>query len=219
MVNCRSRTSRAGFGCRRRGLHVALGLLAYLEHAPEDVRVTESATLLLVTGPPGTGKSTLAEHAAGALGASVLGWDWVMAGLKPYEKVQDALGRLSHIEYRGVGWSIMLSLATSQLRRGRSVVLDGVARAVEVDAVRATASAMPGVRLVLVVTSCSDAAAHRARIEGRRRDIPGWHELEWADVEKVLAGWQPPEGADLHLDATSPLASNRDRLVEVLAHR
>jgi MoxR-like ATPase len=33
--------------------------------------------LLLMTGPPATGKSTLAEAAARAAGGPVLAWDWV----------------------------------------------------------------------------------------------------------------------------------------------
>ena len=113
----------------------------------------------------------------------------------------------------------MLSLATSELRRGRSVVLDGVARDLEVDAVRAAVSATPNVRLVVVVTSCADTPLHRTRIEGRRRNIPGWHELEWADVENVLAGWQPPVGGDLYLDATAALVTNCDRLAALLDGR
>lgn len=178
--------------------------------------MTQSPTLLLITGPPATGKSTLAEHAADTLGASVLGWDWVMAALTPYDPVQDVLGRLSHVQHRSVGWSIMLSVATSQLRQGRSVILDGVARDLELEAIRAAAQATPGTRLLVVVTSCRDISKHRSRVEGRRRDIPGWHELTWVDVENVLARWQAPEGADLYVDAAETLTTNRDRLTTLL---
>ena len=48
-------------------------------------------TLLLITGPPGTGKSSLAERAADHLGAAVLGWDWAMAGLRGIAPVQAAV--------------------------------------------------------------------------------------------------------------------------------
>jgi len=138
--------------------------------------VGDEPTLLLVTGPPGTGKSTLAEAAARTLGAPVLAWDWVMAGMTRFDGVQAALREMDHLAHRSVGWSILWNLAVAQLRHGRSVVLDGTARDPEVDGTRRTA-ADTGARGVVAVTSCRDRAVHRARIEGRSRGIPGWHEL------------------------------------------
>ena len=82
-------------------------------------------TLLLLTGPPGTGKSSLAERAATACPSA--GWDWVMAAMTEFDVVQAALRDMSHADHRRVGWSVMWNLATAQLRRGASVVLDGVA--------------------------------------------------------------------------------------------
>jgi len=87
-----------------------------------------SLTLVLVTGLPGTGKSTMAEIAAEALGAPVLGHDWAMSGLRPYPEIQTALDEMDPSGHRAVGWSIISALAREQLRRGSSVVLDGVAR-------------------------------------------------------------------------------------------
>jgi hypothetical protein len=60
----------------------------------EDVDVEEPAstltatTLVLVTGPPATGKSTLAERAAAMLAAPVFSWDWAMAALRPFTTIQ-----------------------------------------------------------------------------------------------------------------------------------
>ena len=163
-------------------------------------------TLLLVTGPPGTGKSTLAEAAADTLGAPVLAWDWVMAGMTRFDGIQAALRDMDRLAHRWVGWSILWNLAVAQLRHGRSVVLDGVARGPEVDGTRRTA-ADTGARCVIAVTSCRDVAAHRERIEGRVRGIPGWQELDWDHVSGFLARWEPPL-ADVCLDAMDPLADN-----------
>jgi predicted kinase len=173
-------------------------------------------TLVLLTGPPGTGKSTLAGAAAEVLEAPVLGWDWAMAGLTGFEPLQAAMREMDAPTYRSVGWSVLWNLAAQQLRRGASAVLDGVARAPQVARTRELA-ASEGAGALVVATSCRDPGAHRSRIEGRTRDIPGWHELTWDHVERVVAGWQVPEGVDLHLDAADPLDHNVDRLVERLA--
>ena len=72
--------------------------------------------LVLITGLPGSGKSTMAEVAGPALGAPVLGHDWAMSGLRPFPEVQEALDAMGVRGHRGVGWSVLWALARSQLR-------------------------------------------------------------------------------------------------------
>jgi hypothetical protein len=70
-----------------------------------DLGMGAEPRLLLVTGPPDTGKSTVAEAGAERLGASVFAWDWVMAGLTPFDEIQSALRGLDLVSFRRVGWS------------------------------------------------------------------------------------------------------------------
>jgi predicted kinase len=172
--------------------------------------------VVLITGLPGSGKSSMAEVAGRALGAPVLGHDWAMSGLRPFAEVQDALDSMGTRGHRGVGWSLLWALARSQLRLGSSVVLDGVARTPEVDGTRAVA-AEEGAASLVVMTTCRDAGLHRARLEGRERHIPNWYELDWDRVERARASWIPPEGIDLVLDAAMPVEENAERLRTVLA--
>jgi hypothetical protein len=158
----------------------------------------------------------MADVAATELGAPVLGHDWAMSGLRPYPEVQAALDAMGQRGHRGVGWSILWALGRSQLRRGISVVLDGVARAPEVAGTRAVAEE-EGVPSLVVVTECADAELHRERIEGRTRGIPNWYELEWDHVERARYEWVPLDDIDLVLESADQVTDNADLLQYVLA--
>ena len=175
--------------------------------------------VVLVTGLQGSGKSTMAAAVGEALGAPVLGHDRAMSGLRPFPEMQDALDAMGLRGHRGVGWSLLWALALSQLRQGSSVVLDGVARDPEVQETRRVA-AEEGAGSLVVMTSCDDVALHRSRVEGRRRQIPNWYELDWDHVERARSSWVDPEGLDLVLDAGAPAEENAEQLRAVLAtHR
>jgi hypothetical protein len=137
----------------------------------------------------------------------VLGWDWAMAALTGFDDLQAVLRTMDPARHRAVGWSILGSLALAQLRSGRSVILDGVARAAEVAGCRRLA-ADAGAECIVVVTACSDPEVHRSRIEGRTRGIPGWQELEWDAVAASVGRWEAPPQPDLVLDAVAPLEAN-----------
>ena len=163
--------------------------------------------LVLVTGLPGTGKSTMADVAAAEVGAPVLAHDWAMSGLRPYPELQEALDAMGLRGHRGVGWSILWALARSQLRRGQRVVLDGVARAPDVAGCR-TVAQEEGAPSFVVMTQCPDPELHRRRIEGRQRGIPGWYELDWDHVARARVEWEALADVDVALDAATTVAQN-----------
>jgi predicted kinase len=172
--------------------------------------------LVLVTGLQSTGKSTMAEVAGSELGAPVLAHDWAMSGLRPFPEIQRALDAMDPPGHRVVGWSLLWALARAQLRMGSSVVLDGVARGPEVAGTRRVAEE-EGAGSLVVMTTCVDVTMHRSRVEGRRRQIPNWYELEWAHVERARSTWVSPSGVDLVLEAGDPLDDNGDRLRQSVA--
>jgi predicted kinase len=173
--------------------------------------VDRSPILVLVTGIPGTGKSTVSNVVAAILGSSVLAHDWAMSGLRPYAEIQSVLDRMN-LGHRNVGWSILTALARAQLVDGRSVVLDGVARAPQIDQCQALVDEL-GVALVVIATECADRVVHRLRIEGRERAIPGWYELTWEEeeVDKALGYWEQPT-ADLVIDTTASRVEVEERI-------
>jgi len=146
----------------------------------------------------------MAEALSRRLGASVLGWDWAMGALTGFESVWASIRALEGPDYRAIGWSLLWSLAEAQVRGGRSVVLDGVARDPEVAKTLALAQRI-GAEAHVVALRCSDAAERRRRVDGRRRQIPGWHELTLEHVEDAQRGWEIPAGVEERIEtATNP---------------
>jgi hypothetical protein len=160
--------------------------------------------IILVTGRQGTGKSTIAARCSDHLHAPVFAWDWCMAALTSFPTLQPAVERLDRDAYRELGWSMVFQNARAQLRLGLDAVLDGMAGDESVRATRALGEELEVPSLV-VLTTCDDAAVQRSRIEGRQRNIPGWHELAWEQVERSRATWSPPTDVDLTLDSTRPI--------------
>ena len=160
-----------------------------------------SPILILVSGLPGAGKSTLAEGLGRALGCPVFAKDWLEA----------ALWRSGVQREQGSGWAgyeLLTALAESQLRLGQSAILDCVAgREVLRRQWQALADQFQaGFRPVECV--CADTALHQARLAVRQRGIPGWYELDWAEVERVRARYESWETERLVLDMAQPRAQN-----------
>ena len=174
--------------------------------------------LVLVTGLQGTGKSTIAARCADLLDAPVLAWDWVMASLTPFERVQETLEALHRQTYRAVGWAVMWQLSRAQLQRSMSVVLDGLARSDEVTTTRALAREH-GAECLVVLTTCDDPELHRSRVEGRTRGIPGWYELIWDHVAETRRTWTPPADVDVVLDCGQSIEHNVTVLQTLVQHR
>jgi predicted kinase len=171
--------------------------------------------LVLITGLPGTGKSTVAQDAADLLDAVVLSHDWAMSGLRPHPAIQEALDAMEPPGHGPVGWSVLRALARSELRRRRSVVLDGVAREAEIRHCHQL-SQDEGAKFVVVLVECADPGVHRSRIESRNRAIPDWYELSWEEVERSRVRWSRPSHVDLRLDSTMSHTTNKGLLADLL---
>ncbi len=116
----------------------------------------------------------------------------------------------------GTGKSVVVeAVARHQLALGRTVVVDAVNAVDEARGQWRDLARAAGVPLHFVEVVCSDAALHRQRLEGRRRDIEGFAEPTWGSVQRVRAEFAPWADAALQVDSVRPL----DEVVAtVLAH-
>lgn len=144
--------------------------------------------MIVFSGLPGTGKSTLADAVAKNLRIPVFNKDWLEASL-----LRCGVAPTTPEKPLGAGYDLLTTLAERQLRLDQSVILDSVA---STEAIRNTWHRLAthfGADWRVIECICTDEARHRSRLQGRERSIPGWHELTWADVQKVkqyFAEWE-----------------------------
>ncbi len=160
--------------------------------------------LIVFTGLPGTGKSRIAEAVARELGIPVFAKDWLEATLIRCE-LQPAEGGPP---LGSTGYQLLTTLAERQLQLDQSVILDSVASTLSIRAEWRSLAQTYQAAWRVIECVCSDEAAHRNRMNVRQRGIPGWHELNWSDVEHVRAYYAPWDEERLILDAVNPLANN-----------
>jgi predicted kinase len=160
--------------------------------------------LIIFTGLPGKGKSTIAEAVGRELGIPVFAKDWVEGALKSTDLVTE-----SSEKYLGsAGYALLTVLAERQLMLGQSVILDSVASTESIRKAWKTLGEKYNADWHVVECICSDIALHRKRLSERQRGIPGWYELKWAEVEYVISYYFPWIEEHLILDSLLPIDEN-----------
>lgn len=172
----------------------------------------EPSTLVLITGLPGVGKSTLAEAVGRRLGIPVFALDWLLGAA-----VQSRACR-PDADWAELGRRLLLMLAHRQFLFGQSAILDAPAHEPAWRDPFLEVAESDQVRLRIVEVQCPDEAQHRGRVTGRSRGIPGWHEFNWSHVERMKLRWQSwPAGTDLlRVDSTDPFDSELDRVIDYI---
>lgn len=162
------------------------------------------AVLVSLAGLPGTGKSTVGKRLAQRTGAVFLRVDEIETVIRAAHPERD-LGP--------EGYDIAAALAVSNLVLGHHAIVDCVNPWPLTRALFRAAAERAGARFLGVELVCSDAAVHRARVEGRPSDIPGHVLPDW---EAVLArDYRPFPEADLRIDTAE--VSAEDAAVRIAA--
>ncbi|MGW5364370.1 AAA family ATPase [Actinopolymorpha pittospori] len=171
--------------------------------------VAGKAALMVFSGLPGVGKSTLADAVGRVRQVPVFSVDWLLGALTPFggRHLDDLLG---------IGAEQLTTLALRQLSLGQSAILDAPVEDLPSRARWASLARRAGADFKVVSCVCSDPVVHRSRVEGRVRGIPGWHEGgNWGNVSRRRAEFVPWDGDVLTVDTLLPF---EDNLAEVLRY-
>lgn len=130
--------------------------------------------LIVFSGLPGTGKTTIAKGLVATIGALYLRLDTIEQAIRNSGVPAHDVG--------SSGYLVANELALSNLRLGRTVIVDCVNPVIESRTAWSEIASKAGVRLVNIEVICSDKNEHQRRVEARLGDIPGLTPPSWQSV-------------------------------------
>ena len=138
--------------------------------------MSNPATLVIFSGLPAAGKTTLARILATKLGAMYLRIDTIEQSLRDSRRLAGTVEE--------AGYCVAYAVAADNLRLGRTVIADSVnPLQITRDAWRAVAASADA-RAIDVEVICSNITEHRQRVESRPTDIPGLVPPSWQEISE-----------------------------------
>ena len=165
--------------------------------------------LVVISGLPGTGKSTVAEAVARRTGAVGLSVDEVEEGLL-------GAGCPSDWTTGVAAYEAVAGAARQNLALGHTVVVDAVNDSEPArDTWRRAAEAV-SVPLVFVLLTPPEEREHRVRLEGRTRGLQYQSEPTWEDVQARARGYEPWRDPPVTISSGQALDAVVDQVVAVI---
>ena len=157
-----------------------------------------SPTLIVLSGLPGSGKSTVAEGLSRTLSIPLFSVDPIEAAMWR--------GGLSKDQTGIAAYDVAIALADEHLRLGHSVIVDAVNPIEAPRAAWRSLAAKYRAEMKIIECVCADEAVHRQRIEARVRNIAGMPEVTWPRVQRRRAEYEAWTDARLTLDTSAKSA-------------
>lgn len=148
--------------------------------------------LLIFSGLPGVGKTTLAKELARQLGAIYLRADTIEQAMREAGWKDEQIG--------GVGYMIGYEIASENLKLGRIVVADSVNPWDLTRKAWRNSASRAGSPFLEIEVICSDLAEHRRRVETRNSDIDNLKLPTWTQV--IDRDYQPWQSSPLVIDTS-----------------
>jgi predicted kinase len=170
----------------------------------------EAPVLILMGGLPGVGKSAVADALAPHLGACVVSVD-------PIEDAMLRSGLRQSFETGLAAYEVGATVAAHQLALGLTVIADAANYIEAGREIWRRAARGTGAPLRVIHVVCSDAEAHRHRLEQRQRGLQLYAEPSWAEIELRRTQTEPWNDDHVVIDSVDPLDVNVEACLHYLA--
>lgn len=167
--------------------------------------------LIVLSGLPGTGKSTIADGIARARQTPAFSVD-------PIESAIVRAGIPATFETGLAAYLIAETMAERNLAAGLDAVIDAVNAVEEARDMWRGLAARHAVELRIIECLVSDGDLHRTRLASRRRGL-AFAEPSWDDVERRKGEWTTWPEPHLTLDAADPADANMAKALDYVSAR
>lgn len=164
--------------------------------------------LVIFSGLPGTGKSTIAGSLAKQTGAIYLRIDTIEQAIRRSEKESRDMGP--------AGYFVAGELARDNLKMGAKVIIDSVNPLLLTRNAYRDVALSTKVSFLEIEVICSDLVQHRNRVETRTSDIQGLALPDWAAV--VNREYEPWDRPHLIIDSATLSVAQSVKIITAALH-